>query len=62
MTGPRHSAGCAAGPRRSRRSVGQFGDMIRLHVQREALLYNSYGHFCGTTYNYNATPVDDVDQ
>jgi len=50
---------------RSRRSISEFGDMIRKHVQREALLYNSYGNFCGAGSpldNDTIVPVDEVDR
>ncbi|XP_037076843.1 phospholipase A2-like [Pollicipes pollicipes] len=47
---------------RPRRSVGQFGDMIRQHVGREALLYNVYGNYCGASSRYDLLPIDEVDR
>eukprot|EP00095_Tigriopus_kingsejongensis_P008104 maker-scaffold590_size129399-snap-gene-0.34 protein:Tk08104 transcript:maker-scaffold590_size129399-snap-gene-0.34-mRNA-1 annotation:"phospholipase-like protein group" len=49
-------------PNRSKRSVGQFGDMIRYATGREALLYNEYGNHCGYQGNATEPVVDDVDQ
>ncbi|KAK8404575.1 hypothetical protein O3P69_007675 [Scylla paramamosain] len=46
---------------RNRRSIGQFGDMIRLATQREALLYNNYGNHCGTQSG-DRPVVDEVDR
>ncbi|XP_045124727.1 basic phospholipase A2 acanthin-1-like [Portunus trituberculatus] len=46
---------------RHRRSIGQFGDMIRLATQREALLYNNYGNHCGTQGG-DYPVVDEVDR
>ncbi|XP_042859565.1 basic phospholipase A2 PA-12C-like [Penaeus japonicus] len=46
---------------RHRRSIGQFGDMIRRATQREALLYNEYGNHCG--FQGGDQPVvDEVDR
>ncbi|XP_068202081.1 basic phospholipase A2 acanthin-1-like [Palaemon carinicauda] len=46
---------------RNKRSIGQFGDMIRLYVQREALHYNNYGNHCG--FQGGDFPiVDEVDR
>ncbi|KAK7070665.1 Phospholipase A2, major isoenzyme [Halocaridina rubra] len=46
---------------RQKRYIGQFGDMIRLAVQREALHYNNYGNHCG--FQGGELPiVDEVDR
>lgn len=46
---------------RLRRSIGQFGDMIRRATRREALLYNNYGNHCG--FQGGEQPaVDEVDR
>lgn len=46
---------------RRKRSIGQFGDMIRAVVQREALYYNNYGNHCG--FQGGDLPiVDEVDR
>ncbi|XP_042222799.1 phospholipase A2 SSD387-like [Homarus americanus] len=48
------------GLHRQRRSIGQFGDMIRFSTRREALLYNNYGNHCG--FQGGDLPVlDEVD-
>ena len=47
---------------RSKRSVGQFGDMIRFATKKEALLYNNDGNHCGSQNDINASAVDEIDQ
>ncbi|KAK4317962.1 hypothetical protein Pmani_010989 [Petrolisthes manimaculis] len=55
------SAIVECGPRRVKRSIGEFGDMIRAKAQREALLYNNYGNHCGVQGG-NEPVVDEVDR
>ncbi|TRY78493.1 hypothetical protein TCAL_06179 [Tigriopus californicus] len=47
---------------RFKRSVGQFGDMIRYATGREALLYNEYGNHCGFQGAQELPFVDEVDR
>ena len=58
----RTPGGSETAVRRTRRSIGQLGDMIRLATGREALLYNSYGHHCGRGGQPQTPPVDPVDR
>ena len=47
--------------RRSKRSIGQFGRMIRLTTQTEALLFNNYGNHCGSASGADAPVIDAID-
>ncbi|XP_066954693.1 basic phospholipase A2 taipoxin alpha chain-like [Macrobrachium rosenbergii] len=54
-------SGAAGRASRQKRSIGQFGDMIRAVVRREALHYNNYGNHCG--FQGGDLPVvDEVDR
>ncbi len=46
---------------RTKRSIGQFGNMIRLSTRMEALLFNNYGNHCGSGDTGNETAMDAID-
>lgn len=46
---------------RRKRSIGQFGRMIRFSTRMEALLFNNYGNHCGSGHSQDAPVTDAID-